>query len=99
MKENLFLKVVSWLAGSADNMPGGASSKKLSAFWALVVLSTIVTLTWTIWAYKHNNWSHLEYVLTALLAFSAAGLSINMVEKLKGKANASEKEPPTNPPA
>lgn len=80
-------KAINWLAGSADNHPGGASSKKLSAFWALVVLATSVTLTWLVWAYKNNNWNHLEYVLTALLAFAAAGLSINSVEKIKGKAN------------
>ena len=30
--------ILDWLKGSADNSPGGASSKKLSAFWALVIV-------------------------------------------------------------
>lgn len=78
-------KIIKWIAGSADNQPGGASSKKLSAFWALVVLTSITQFTWLIWAFKHNDWNHFEYVLTADLAFAAAGLSINSIEKIKGK--------------
>lgn len=87
-------KAINWLAGSADNQPGGASSKKLSAFWALVVLTSITQFTWLIWAFKHNDWDHFEYVLTADLAFAAAGLSINSIEKIKGKNGNSNTEQP-----
>lgn len=85
MKET-FLKAIHWLAGSADNHPSGASSKKLSAFWALVVLATVTQFTWLIWAYKHDNWAHLEYIITTDIVFAATGLGMNSYEKLKGKS-------------
>ena len=53
-----------------DNLPYGASSKKLSAFGALVVLATITQFTWLVWAYKHDNWDLLEWILTMDLVFS-----------------------------
>jgi hypothetical protein len=88
MKNNF----IEWLQGSADNKPGGASSKKLSAFWTLVVLVTVPVLTWTLWAYKHNDWSLLISVLTILSLSIATYLGINSNEKIKGKANSTEKE-------
>lgn len=87
------VKAVNWLAGSADNHPGGASSKKLSAFWALVILATVTQFAWVNWAYYHNNWEHFEYVLSADLIFAATGLGMNSYEKIKGKANTNDNEP------
>jgi undecaprenyl pyrophosphate phosphatase UppP len=87
-------KLLKWFAGSADNMPNGASSKKLSAFWALVILATIPLITWTVWAYKNDNWGHLEYVLTSALVFCATALGINSNEKIKGKANITDENKP-----
>ena len=87
-------KLLKWFAGSADNMPNGASSKKLSAFWALVILATIPLITWTVWAYKNDNWGHLEYVLTSALVFCATALGINSNEKIKGKANVTDENKP-----
>lgn len=84
------LDFIEWLQGSADNSPGGASSKKLSAFWVLVILASTTQLTWLIWAFVHDNWQHLEYIITADFAFVAAALSINAVEKIKDKANIKE---------
>jgi hypothetical protein len=84
MKE-IFMKIASWLAGSADNRAGGASSKKLSAFWALVILATITQFTWLTWAFRNNNWEHFEYVITTDFIFAATGLGINSFEKIKGK--------------
>ena len=81
------LKAINWIAGSADNRPSGASSKKLSAFWALVILVSITQFTWLVWAFHHNDWSHLEYILTTDFIFAATGLGMNSFEKIKGKAN------------
>jgi hypothetical protein len=81
---------INWLKGSADNKPGGASSKKLSAFWTLVVLVTITQFTWLIWAYKHSDWNHLEYIITTDILFAATGLGMNSYEKIKGKADTTE---------
>lgn len=86
MKKNFF----DWLKGSVDNEPGGASSKKLSAFWALVVLVGTIEIVWVIWAYKHDNWNLAEYFVTADLAFAVAALGINSNEKIKGKATIEE---------
>jgi hypothetical protein len=92
--KQFILKAFTWFAGSADNMPNGASSKKLSAFWALVILATIPLITWTVWAYKNDNWGHLEYVLTSALVFCATALGINSNEKIKGKANITDENKP-----
>jgi len=86
------LDILKWLKGSADNSPGGASSKKLSGFWALVVLATSTQFTWLIWAVIHGEWTHFEYVITADFTFAAAALSINAVEKIKGKADTTEQK-------
>jgi hypothetical protein len=79
--------LVSWLKGSFDNQPGGASSKKLSAFWALFIVATTITFTWLIWAFKHDDFSLAPTIIGLWLGFSASALGINAYEKVKGKAN------------
>ena len=86
-KINNFIK---WLQGSADNKPGGASSKKLSAFWAIVIMGTLPEIFWMIWAFRKGDWSLLPTILGIILTFAAAALGINAVEKIKGKANVTE---------
>ena len=81
---------INWLKGSADNRPGGASSKKLSAFWTLVILVTIPVLAWTVWAYKHDDWGLLTPILSMLLISIVTYLGINSNEKIKGKADNTE---------
>lgn len=88
-----FYNFLKWVQGSADNMPGGASSKKLSAFFALVILAAITQFTWLIWAYKNGKWDLLEWVLTADLVFAGTALGINSVEKIKGKNVTSADKP------
>lgn len=88
---NVMIKFVKWIMGSADNQPGGASSKKLSAFWALVIMATTTQFTWLVWAYNNNDWKLLEWVLTADLFFSGTALGINSIEKIKGKTNTDTK--------
>lgn len=82
----LIKKLLAWLKGSADNDPGGASSKKLTTFWVVTVLITPVVFAWLIWAYRHDNWEHLTYVLDALLLFALSCLGINAWEKKQGVA-------------
>ena len=91
------LQAVNWFAGSADNHPGGASSKKLTAFWALVAMATPTQIIWVIWAYKNSNWDHLQYIVTADFALVVSALGINSNEKIKGKADTKEKETNENP--
>lgn len=80
-------KVVMWFAGSADNKPGGASSKKLSLFWCIVILATPPIFTWMHWAYKHDDWGLLVPVLGIIFTYAAIFAGINSNEKIKGKAD------------
>lgn len=89
--KQFFANAFKWIAGSMDNDPGGASSKKLSAFYALVVLTSALEVTWLIWAYTHDKWEELDWLVTSNLTFAAAALGINAVEKIRGKNN----PPPT----
>lgn len=88
--KNLLSKFLSWVAGSMDNLPGGASSKKLSAFWALVVLVSPIQFTWLVWAYKNGKWDLLAEVCAIDLVFAATALGINAAEKIRGKNNPSD---------
>lgn len=79
---NYLKKLFEWLKGSADNDPGGASSKKLTGFYCFLLVG-ILTVTWAIWAWIHDNWSLLEYILTSLLVAGLTALGINSNEKIK----------------
>lgn len=85
--KGLLSKFITWVTGSMDNLPGGASSKKLSAFWALVVLVSPIQFTWLVWAYKNGKWELLAEVCAIDLVFAATALGINAAEKIRGKNN------------
>ncbi len=80
-------RLIIWIKGSADNAPGGASSKKLSAFWGLVFLVTPMVWTWNIWSAINGDWTYLPYVLDATLLFVLGCLGVNAWEKKQGIAN------------
>jgi len=88
----IIIKVIAWVKGSADNLPGGASSKKLSAFWALVVVATPVIATWAVWASIKSDWTYLPHMVDALLLFSATCLGVNAWEKKNKVANLNQNE-------
>lgn len=67
-----------------DNEPGGASSKKLTGFFCFILVGFLV-ITWAIWAWLHDNWALLEYVLTSLQLSGLTALGINAHEKIKLK--------------
>lgn len=85
-----FFKLLKWLQGSGDNLPGGASSKKLTGFWLIVFVATPPVWIWSIWALVHGDWSLLPLILPMILTGGLAALGINSSEKKKGVANASE---------
>lgn len=86
---SFFRKQFHWLKGSMDNLPGGASSKKLTALGSFIV-STIITLVWVIWAFIHDNWDLLLGVLPMWLTAATGALIINSQEKKKGVATSKE---------
>lgn len=74
--------IVAWLRGSLDNTKDGASSKKMAAFWVVMVLVTPIIIVWLVKAYKTNDWKLLPEILDSLLIFAAATLGINGAEKV-----------------
>lgn len=86
MKIKEYIKeFILWIKGSADNDPGGASSKKLSAFWGLVILVTPIVFVWLIWAAKHGDWTYLPHMVDATYIFVLGCLGINSYDKFKSK--------------
>jgi hypothetical protein len=73
-----------WLKGSADNEPGGASSKKLTGFFC-ILMTGLLCLVWVIWAFLKDNFDLLIPVLTILVGAGLGALGINSNEKIKMK--------------
>lgn len=91
-KQNYLKRLIEWFKGSADNLPGGASSKKLTGFWLIVFVSTPPVWIWMIWALIHGDWSLLPIILPTTLAGGLTALGINSSEKKKGVANLTEEK-------
>jgi hypothetical protein len=79
-------KSIDWLKGSLDNLPGGASSKKLTA-WGSFLIGAIITIIWAISAFKTGEWSLLVAILPMWLGLVYAALNLNSKEKEKGLLN------------
>jgi hypothetical protein len=85
-----------WIRGSLDNSPGGASSKKLAAFWVTMFIVTPLVDAWAIWAFIHNDWALFPEILSSLLFFVSAALTIHGAEKIIEKFKPTPKnETPT----
>ena len=77
-----FKNQLSWLKGSADNNPGGASSKKLTGFYCFVLVGILV-LSYIPYAYIHKNFDLLIPIVTILIGAGLGALGINSNEKIK----------------
>lgn len=71
---------IEWLKGSMDNIPGGASSKKLTGF-LMFWLTAVLSVVWCFWAYKNNDWTLLVPVLGILVSTGLIAFGINSSEK------------------
>ena len=80
------------LLGSFNNAPDGASGKKLTALVSTIFCFVTPVLTWTYWAFKHNDFSLLTTVLTIGSSFILLLFGINSYDKLKNKDNNEPKE-------
>lgn len=78
MKE-LFNNIV----GSFNNGPDGASGKKLTALFSTIFCFVAPIVTWTIWAFTHNDWSLLTGILAIVTSFICLLFGINVYEKTK----------------
>ena len=76
--------MLKYILGSLNNGPDGASGKKMAALFSMIFCFVIPTLTWCVWAYKHNDFSNLTTVLitsssliTAMFVTNEVGKKIN----------------------
>jgi Na+(H+)/acetate symporter ActP len=83
MKKFLFNKLTLWVDGFT-NSSVGMSGKKLTACAVTLTAICFPVVLWSIWAYKHNDWSLLIGVLTIIVAFVSGLFAINTWDK---KAN------------
>jgi hypothetical protein len=67
MKKFLFDKINLWVDGFT-NSSVGMSGKKLTACAVTLTAICFPVGLWSIWAYKHNDWSLLIGVLTIIVA-------------------------------
>lgn len=88
MKDHLN-KITKWFMGSMDNLPGGASSKKLTAFGAAII-AAFITIAWAHSSYKNKDWSLLPIILPMWLGLLYAALNLNSKEKEKHLLNNKE---------
>jgi len=75
-------RIKDWL-NSYNNANIGFSGKKLSAFVIVIFCFCSPVITWTYWAYKHNDWSLLTGVLVVVSSIIATLFGINVYDKLK----------------
>jgi len=74
-------RFVKWIGGSADNDPGGASSKKLTTFWIVVVIITPICYLWAYDNYKQHDWKYITEVLAVLGAIITGTTYLNVKDK------------------
>jgi hypothetical protein len=84
--QNYIKKTIEWLKGSADNLPGGASSKKLTAFGGFIIAS-FMSIIYAISSFKKGDWTLLPIILPMWLGLIYAALNLNSKEKEKGLLN------------
>lgn len=72
-----------WVKGSGDNEPGGASSKKLTGFWFLVCLTGPIVFTWLIYAAWWGKWDLLIPILSLIIGSGLSALGISSLEKTR----------------
>lgn len=95
---NFLHKQLTWLKGSGDNEPGGASSKKLTGFWFLVCLTGPCVFTWLVWAIWYGKWDLLLPILGLLVGSGLSALGISSLEKTRLAKIEKDKEPKKDEP-
>ena len=83
-------QLINKLISSFDNHSKGLSSRKLSAF-AAILLVIASHIGWITNSVKHDNWTQLEMVLTIDYTFIGTMLGMTTYQQIKRKD-----ENPTN---
>jgi hypothetical protein len=83
MKEQIG-KFIKWMGAGFDaHTIGGASGRKLSAFWMIVILTSTIELTWLKYAVNQKEWSMLTTVIGLNLGFAAAAFGMTSYQNNK----------------
>ncbi|MBC7523506.1 MAG: hypothetical protein H7239_03605 [Flavobacterium sp.] len=69
------------IIGSFNNSPDGSSGKKLTALFSMIFCFVVPIVTWTVWAYQHNDFS----LLTAVLVIASSLITAMFVTNEVGK--------------
>lgn len=78
-------RFIKWIGGSADNTPGGASSKKLTMFWVTVVIITPLCYAYA-WDQirtedKALAWRYIPEILLILASLVTGTTYLNVKDK------------------
>lgn len=97
---NLFKETITNFLHSFNNFPIGMSGKKITACFVVIFCFCAPIVTWTYWAYKHNDWSLLSGVLAVSASLIAGLFGINVLDKLKNPTETKDPniQPPATPP-
>ena len=86
------MKLISWISKSFTADKDGGSARKLSAFYAVVLMAGYITL-------KKTNTTNALYMLIAWLIFAGVCLGMVTIQQLielkNGKPNDPNKQNPT----
>jgi membrane protein YdbS with pleckstrin-like domain len=85
-------QLVKKILGSLDNGENGASGKKMTALVVTMTCIVFPMVTYTVWAYTHNDWSLLTGLIVALIGFVTGLFITNEVGKKYKNSKANESE-------
>ncbi len=71
------MNLYEYIKSSLDNTGVGASGKKITALVCTVSCFVYPIVSWTYWAYHHNDFSNLTSVLTITSGFVCLLFGIN----------------------
>src|SRR5690554_3873693 len=85
-------KAFNWIISTFDTHTKGASARKITAFWVMLVLVTTSRGVWLVWAWKHDNFDLLEVLTDADYLLVAGLLGLTTYQALKEKKQTNEEQ-------
>ena len=88
--KKFFVDLIKGWLGSLSNDTSGFSAKKMTALFATITGICSPMITYTYWAYIHNDWSLFPVLLGIITAFVAGLFAANIVDKMKNPTDSSK---------
>ena len=89
-------KLNDW-ANGFNNSAIGWSGKKLTIFAVTTTSFCFPIIMWTVWAYKHSDWSLLTGLIVIVSSLITSLFAANIVDKYKNPTETELKSPPAEP--